>query len=126
MQLVLDDEVGRRQRCSETPALKSHSKLVQTMRSSSGRSSFGRNVNASGSKRAPHQGQASRGIGDGLPRGLLLKRRALARAESGRLSPLRPRTFGVAPFPTHRPISNGQLPYREPATSCRPAAIQSR
>ena len=90
--------------------LKSHSKFAQTMRSSAGRSSFGSRVKEAGSKRVPHQGQFSSGIGEGLPPGSALNCRVLARAESERPSPLRPMRLGVAALPTQRPISKGHSP----------------
>ena len=79
------------------------------MRNSRGPSASGSSVNDSGSKRVWHQGQFSSGIGDGFRFGLRLNAITFARAESGRPSPLRPRMFGVAAFPTQRPISNGQV-----------------
>ena len=83
---------------------------MQTTRSSFGRSSLGNNVKELGSNGVAHQGQLSSGMGAGRPLGLALNCRVLARAESGRLSPLRPIQFGVAALPTQSPISNGQVP----------------
>lgn len=62
-------------------------------------SASGRSVNDSGLNSSPHQGQFSRGIGEGLRSGLRLNAVTFARAESGRPSPLRSRMFGVAAFP---------------------------
>ena len=92
--------------------LNSHSQLVQTTRSSRGVSSFGCKEKPSGANRRRHQGQLSNGIGGGLTSGFALNRRVLARAVSERWSFFRPMRLGVAALPTHRPISNGQLPYR--------------
>ena len=75
-----------------------------------GLSSSGSRVNEAGSKRLPHHGQFSSGMGTGLLIGSALNPRVLERAESDRLSPLRPMMFGVAALPTHSPISNGQTP----------------
>src|SRR5207249_3292948 len=97
--------------------MKSQSRFVQTMRSSRGLSSSGRSVNDSGLNRVRHHGHSSSGIGEGLPLGSFLNWRTLARAESDRLSPFFPRTFGVAAFPTQSPISNGHTPYRFGASS---------
>ena len=63
-------------------------------------------------KSSPHHGQLSKGMGDGLPAGLLLYWLTLLRAESERPSPFAPRWFGVPALPTQRPISKGQAPSR--------------
>src|SRR5215510_1835229 len=90
--------------------VKSHSKLLQTMRSSRGLSSSGRSTNEFGPNRVPHHGQFSSGIGDGLPLGTALNCLTLVRAESERPSPLYPSMFGVAALPTYRRISKGHSP----------------
>src|SRR6266545_5539265 len=90
--------------------LNSHSKLLQTIRSSLGLSALGSRLNEAGVKRVLHQGQFSSGIGEGLPLGLFLKRMTSARAVSWRLSFFSPMILGVAALPTQRPISNGQVP----------------
>jgi hypothetical protein len=87
---------------------------MQTMRSSAGVSSLGRSAKESGPNRVSHQGQFSRGIGDGLPLGSALNCRTFVCAESERPSPFFPKMLGVAAFPTQRPISKGQSPYRFP------------
>src|SRR5271166_4397497 len=94
---------------------KSHSKLTQTIFSLVGLSSLARSLSSRSakefeSKRVPHQGQFSSGIGDGLLLGSALNCRTLVRAASDRPSPLCPRMFGVAALPTQRPISKGHSP----------------
>ena len=60
----------------------------------------------------PHHGQSSSGIGDGLAVRIGLELAVLRTGRVGAPVPLRPIAFGVAAFPTHRPISNGHVPYR--------------
>ena len=92
--------------------VKSHSKLAQTMRSSSGLSALGSSVNDVASKGVPHHGQVSSGIGEGLLRGSFWYWRTRVRASPLPLKPFEPMTFGVAALPTQRPISKGHVPYR--------------
>ena len=64
---------------------------MQTMRRFRGLSASGSRENESGSKRVPHHGQFSSGIGEGLFLGSALNCMTLLRAESERPSPLRPK-----------------------------------
>ena len=80
------------------------------MRSSRGSSLLGSSENDSGTNEVPHHGHSSSGTGDGLYFESAWNWRTLLRAVSVRLSPFLPIRFGVAAWPTHRPISNGQLP----------------
>ncbi len=106
--------------------MNSHSKFAHTIRSSRGSSSFGSSANESGSKRVPHHGQFSSGIGEGFPFGSALNCCTLVRAESERPSPLRPRMLGVAALPTQSPISNGQAPKRCGSRSRSSSKAQTR
>ena len=79
--------------------VKSHSKFVQTMRSSRGWSSLGRSAKESGPKRVPHQGQFSSGMGEGLPFGIGLELPAPSRVPNPSGRPLLcPRMLGWRPF----------------------------
>ena len=95
---------------SDRAPLKSQARLTQRIRRSVGACWLGTRLKESGVNRSPHHGQFSSGTGPGLRPGSRWKARNFASAESGRVSPIFPSTFGVAALPTHRPISNGHSP----------------
>jgi hypothetical protein len=87
-----------------------HSRWTHITRRSVGSSLFGSSLKLSRVNFHPHHGQFSSGTGEGLRPESLRNAMVRARAEYWLLSPFLPMWFGVAVWPTHRPISNGHGP----------------